>query len=81
MLKKVCDLMNENGYPLGNADCTVIAQAPKLSPHIYAMRENIARTMGCDISQINVKATTEEGLGLKGEGIGATCVCLLMKIQ
>ncbi|MBR5528321.1 MAG: 2-C-methyl-D-erythritol 2,4-cyclodiphosphate synthase [Clostridia bacterium] len=81
LLKKVCDLMNENGYTLGNADCTVIAQAPKLSPHISAMRENIARTMGCDISQINVKATTEEKLGFTGrmEGISSHAVCIINK--
>ena len=63
-------------------DATVIAQAPKLAPHIRAMRVNIARSLDMDISEVSVKATTEEGLGFSGEklGIAAHAVCLIAKI-
>lgn len=78
---KVADLMNAEGYMLGNADVTVIAQKPKLFPYITQMRENIARVFGCELSQINVKATTEEKLGFtgSGEGICAHAVVLLAR--
>lgn len=81
LLKRVTEVVSEQGYSLVNADCTICAQRPKLAPHIDAMRLNIADTVGCDISQISVKATTEEGLGFTGEGSGmsATAVCLLEK--
>ncbi len=79
LLRHVTGLINENGYTLGNLDATVIAQAPKLAPYIEQMRKNIADAVGCDISQVNVKATTEEKLGFTGDGSGisAHCVCLL----
>ncbi len=79
LLKHVTGLINEHGYTLGNLDATVIAQAPKLAPCIEQMRKNIADAVGCDISQVNVKATTEEKLGFTGDGSGisAHCVCLL----
>lgn len=79
LLKHVTGLINEKGYTLGNLDATVIAQAPKLAPYIEQMRKNIADAVGCDISQVNVKATTEEKLGFTGDGSGisAHCVCLL----
>lgn len=79
LLKHVTGLINEHGYTLGNLDATVIAQAPKLAPYIEQMRKNIADAIGCDISQVNVKATTEEKLGFTGDGSGisAHCVCLL----
>ena len=79
LLKAVNALINEHGYVLGNADITIIAQAPKLRPYIEAMRQCIADTLCCDISQISVKATTEENLGFtgNGEGISTHCVCLL----
>ena len=79
LLKKVCELIKENGHRLVNADCTICAQRPKLAGYILKMRENIAQVMGCDVSCISVKATTEEGLGFTGEGLGmsATAVCLL----
>ncbi|MGN1086326.1 MAG: 2-C-methyl-D-erythritol 2,4-cyclodiphosphate synthase [Porcipelethomonas sp.] len=79
LLKHVTGLINENGCTLGNLDATVIAQAPKLAPYIEQMRKNIADAVGCDISQVNVKATTEEKLGFTGDGSGisAHCVCLL----
>ncbi len=80
LLERVVAAMEENGYKLGNADCTVIAQAPKLAPYIEDMRKNLARVLKCDISQINVKATTEEKLGFTGrkEGISAHAVCILL---
>lgn len=82
LLEKVCAVCNEKGYTIGNIDATVIAQAPKLAPHILKMRENIAKTCGCDISQISVKATTEEKLGFTGEklGISAHAVVLMTRI-
>ena len=63
-------MLCEHGYRVGNVDCTVIAQRPKLAPHIIKMRENLARAMGVDIGRVSVKATTEEGLGFSGEGLG-----------
>jgi len=79
LLKAVYQLILEQGYTLGNADITIIAQAPKLKPFIPAMRECIAEILQCDISRISVKATTEERLGFtgNGEGISTHCVCLL----
>lgn len=82
LLERVCELMESSGYTLANADMTICCQAPKLAPHIMKMRSSIAETMGCDIGQISVKATTEEGLGFTGEGLGisATAVVLLEKL-
>ena len=79
LLEKVSDLIRKKGYCLGNADITVIAQAPKLAPYIEKMTENIARAAGVDREAVNIKATTEEGLGFtgNGEGIAAHAVCLL----
>ncbi len=81
LFAEVCRVVDEKGYKLGNMDATVIAQAPKLAPHIDTMRENIAKTAGCDVSQVSVKATTEEKLGFTGEklGISAHCVVLMVK--
>lgn len=81
LLKTVCGLLEEQGYVIGNLDATIIAQKPKLAPHLEAMQETLARTMRVDISQINLKATTEERLGFTGreEGIAAHCVCLIQK--
>ncbi|HAE52472.1 MAG TPA: 2-C-methyl-D-erythritol 2,4-cyclodiphosphate synthase, partial [Ruminococcus sp.] len=59
LMEKVAEVCRENGYRIGNIDATVIAQAPKLAPHIISMRENIARVCNCDVSHISVKATTE----------------------
>ena len=79
LLKAVMGLLREAGYQVGNVDATVLAQAPKLAPHIPQMRENLAQAMGIDVSQVSVKATTEEGLGFTGEklGIAAHAVALL----
>lgn len=79
LLGEVIGIMRENGYALENADITIIAEKPKLAPYIGKMRGNLARAFGCDIGQISVKATTEEGLGLGGEGIGANATVLLKK--
>ena len=79
LTRRVAEVMVERGYRLGNIDATVIAQAPKLAPHIPAMRERIAEAFGVEVDQISVKATTEERLGFtgSGEGIAAHAVCLL----
>lgn len=80
LLREVGKHLSDNGWMLGNLDATVLAQAPKLAPHIPAMRENIANALGVSVSQISVKATTEEGLGFTGsrEGIAAHAVCLVL---
>ena len=70
LLEKVTAVLAENGYRVGNVDCTVIAQRPKLAPHIRNMRERLAKAMGTDVGRVSVKATTEEGLGFSGEGLG-----------
>ena len=77
LLKKVIAIMEEKGFGLSNLDVTVNAEKPKLSPYIMKMRENIAAAFKVSVDYVSVKATTEEGLGLKGEGIGATCVLIL----
>ena len=79
LLKQVIARLKDSGYAVGNIDATVIAQKPKLKPFIGKMRENIAFACGCDVSQINVKATTEEKLGFTGseEGIAAHAVCII----
>ncbi len=81
LLARVYEKMREMGYSIGNLDCTVVAQAPKLSPFILKMRENVSRALHCDISAVNIKATTEEKLGFtgSGEGICAHAVVLLTK--
>ncbi len=81
LLQNVVKLIEAQGYAVGNIDATILAQQPKLRPHIDAMRGNIAKAVGADISQISVKATTEEHLGFTGreEGIAAHAVCLLVK--
>lgn len=73
LLERTARLMKEKGYSVGNADLTIIAQAPKLAPYIPLMRKRIAAALDCDISQINVKATTEEKLGFTGSGEGVAC--------
>ena len=82
LLQAVYSLVQENGYEVCNIDATVLAQKPKLAPHIPAMRQNIADALGVDVNKISVKATTEEGLGFTGqqEGIAAHAVCLLARL-
>ena len=70
LLREVRRVLSENGWRVGNVDCTVIAQRPKLAPHIPQMRRNLADAMGVDLNCVSVKATTEEGLGFSGEGLG-----------
>lgn len=79
LLGCVAKMIAEKGFSLGNLDVTVIAQAPKLAPHIQKMQENIAMQLSVDIGRVNIKATTEEGLGFTGrkEGIACHAVCLL----
>jgi 2-C-methyl-D-erythritol 2,4-cyclodiphosphate synthase len=79
LLEHVGTLAKEQGYVIGNVDATIVAQRPKMAPHIQTMRENIARVLCCDVGQINVKATTTEQLGFagRGEGIAAYSVALM----
>ena len=81
LLEEVKGLLKKHSYSVSNIDATVIAQAPKLAPHIPMMKKNIASVLGISPSQVNVKATTEERLGFtgSGEGIAAHAVCLVMK--
>jgi 2-C-methyl-D-erythritol 2,4-cyclodiphosphate synthase len=76
---EVARRIREAGYEIGNIDATVLAQAPKLAPHITEMRQRLADALGVPLSAVSVKATTEEGLGFtgSGEGIAAHAVCLL----
>ena len=82
LCEKVAKLLKKNGYRVENIDATIIAQAPKLAPHIVKMRENLARSLGVTVGAVSVKATTEEGLGFSGEklGIAAHAVCLIESI-
>ena len=79
LLEKVRDLLESHGFSIGNIDATVIAQRPKMAPHIPQMKENMAKALGIPKDCINIKATTEEKLGFTGreEGIAAQAVCLL----
>ena len=82
-LLRLCrDKLAERGYKVVNLDATIIAQAPKMRPHIDRMRENIASDIGIDLDCVNVKATTEEHLGFtgRGEGISSSAVCLIDRI-
>ena len=80
LLRDVISLLADSGYVVGNVDITIVAQAPKMAPHITRMREHLAQDMGVDIDCVNVKATTTEGMGFtgRGEGIAAQAVALLM---
>lgn len=79
LLEHVGELLLENNYFIGNIDATIIAQAPKFRPYIDQMNENIARALNIELSQVNVKATTEEGLGFTGagEGISSQAICII----
>lgn len=82
LLEHVADLLEEHQFLIENIDATIIAQKPKMRPYIDRMRENIAAALQVDLDQINVKATTEEGLGFtgNGEGISSQAVCMLEKV-
>ena len=79
LLDQVMEMLHAKGFRVGNVDATILAQRPKLAPHIPQMRENLARRMGISPDRVNVKATTEEGLGFtgSGEGMAAHAVALL----
>lgn len=79
LLEKTAGLIKDSGFEIENIDATVVAQAPKLSPYIEQMRRNISKTLGISENSVNIKATTEEGLGFTGtgEGIAAYAVCLI----
>lgn len=83
LLGKVMDLLHQAGWRVENADMTILAQQPKLMPHIPQMRQNLSRAMGVPVSAISVKATTEEGLGFTGQeqGIAAHSVVLLKPLD
>ena len=83
LMAQVASLLEESGYVVDNVDATIIAQAPKMRPYIETMRERIAAALGLEVGQVNVKATTEEGLGFtgSGEGIAAQAVALLSSAQ
>ena len=82
LLEHVGKLLEENLYIIENIDATIIAQRPKMAPHIPQMRENIARVLGVEVDQVYIKATTEEGLGFTGacEGISSQAICAIEKI-
>ena len=79
LLAHVKELLQKNGFYLVNADITLIAQRPKVASYLPMMKEKLAQTLGCDLSRLNIKATTEEHLGFTGEGAGMAChaVCLI----
>ncbi|MGI6745321.1 MAG: 2-C-methyl-D-erythritol 2,4-cyclodiphosphate synthase [Firmicutes bacterium ADurb.Bin300] len=81
LLKETSETLSKNGYRIINIDATIVVQNPKMSPYIEEMRQNIARTLSCDIGSISIKATTEEGMGFTGrrEGICAHSFCLIEK--
>lgn len=81
LCQRVAEIMKDKGYVIGNIDATVIAQKPKLAPHIISMRENVARVFDTEVDNVSIKATTEEGLGFTGAelGIAAHAVCILQK--
>ena len=83
LLERVSSLLREKGYEIGNVDATIIAERPKMRPYIEQMREKMAAAMKIDTGQLNIKATTEEGLGFTGraEGISAQAVCLLTEVD
>ena len=83
LLEFVYNLIKEKGYKIGNIDATIIAQSPKMAPHIEGMRSIISETLSTNIDNINIKATTEEGLGFTGnkEGIASQSICLLLRVD
>ena len=78
LCQAVAAMMRERGYAVGNLDVTVIAQRPKLSPYIPQMIKRVALALGCDEGRVNIKATTEEGLGFTGEGLGAAAHAVVL---
>ena len=83
LLQQIHKLMIAKGYQLGNADITLVAEAPKMAPHLESMKDNLAQSLQCSSNQLNIKATTTEGLGFigRGEGIACYAVVLLTPIE
>lgn len=83
LLEQVGKLLEDNNYVIENIDATIIAQRPKMMPHLPKMRENVAKALGIEVNQVSIKATTEEGLGFtgSGEGISAQAICLLLPLM
>lgn len=79
LCRRTAALLSDAGWRIGNIDATIVAQAPKLAPHVEEMRKNLAAALGCDVSRVSVKATTEEHMGFtgRGEGIAAHAVCII----
>ncbi|MEE1315016.1 MAG: 2-C-methyl-D-erythritol 2,4-cyclodiphosphate synthase [Faecalimonas sp.] len=82
LLRHIAQLLDEQMYVIENIDATIIAQRPKMAPYIQEMRQNVAEVLGIDLDQMNIKATTEEGLGFtgSGEGISSQAICCLQKL-
>jgi 2-C-methyl-D-erythritol 2,4-cyclodiphosphate synthase len=82
-LRRVCEMLRESGWQIANIDATIIAERPKMMPHLPAMKTKLAETMMMDASQINIKAKTNEGLDAvgRGEAIAAQAIALLTKVQ
>ena len=78
LLRRVCDVVAEKGYKVGNIDCTIAMQRPKLRPHIDTMRSTLASVIGIDVDRVSVKATTTEGMGFEGEGLGISAHAVAM---
>ncbi|MCX6354240.1 MAG: 2-C-methyl-D-erythritol 2,4-cyclodiphosphate synthase [Candidatus Aureabacteria bacterium] len=83
LLEQVRRLVEKRGYRVGNVDATIIAEAPRMAPHIEAMRECVAKILGCAASDVGIKATTTEGMGFcgRGEGIAAMAVACVEKVE
>lgn len=78
LLREAFSLISEKGFAIGNLDCTICAEKPRLQAYIPRMRENIASDLACALDQVSIKATTEEGLGVSGEGRGIAAYCVLL---
>lgn len=83
LLKRVAETMDRKGYSIVNLDATIVAERPKMAPHIDLMRKNIAEVLDCKFDQVNIKATTTEKLGFEGEGLGISsqAIVLLEKLE
>lgn len=78
LLQQIHKLMIAKGYQLGNADITLVAEAPKMAPHLESMKDNLAQSLQCSSNQLNIKATTTEGLGFIGRGEGIACYAAVL---
>jgi 2-C-methyl-D-erythritol 2,4-cyclodiphosphate synthase len=81
LLRHIASLMRERGFAIGNVDSTIVAQAPKLAPHVPAMRANLAADLGCAIDEVSVKATTTERLGFAGRGEGIAAMASVVVVR